>query len=277
MIQYSVFHITKYGNLGGIGSHIDRRYTAANVDGSKRNLNEDMVYQFSEEMTLEKCVERRISEGYRQNRLIRKDAVKALGIFVSGSHERMKEIEADEGLFNAWKQANYNFVCVEFGAKNIVRFSVHRDERTPHIHCVVVPLSEDGRLSAKYFIGTPAKLRAYQDRYGVLMEKFGLQRGIAKELTNREHIDTGEYYKSVNALANEVNELTSEVKASNVFKLGQVRAKLQERVVQLAVRWQEAETKAKYALRSHESISDQQNGAVQKVGISSSKDCSRTG
>ena len=74
-----------------------------------------------------------------------------------------------------------------------------------------------------------------------------------------------------------MNELTSEVKASNVFKLGQVRAKLQERVVQLAVRWQEAETKAKYALRSHESISDQQNGAVQKVGIISSKDYYRTG
>ena len=259
MIQYSIFHITKYGNLGGIGSHIDRRHIASNVDGSKSDLNEDMVYKFSSKMTLEQCVERRISEGYRQTRLIRKDAVRALGIILGGTHERMKEIETDEALFNAWKNANYDFVCGEFGAKNIVRFSVHRDEKTPHIHCVLVPLTDDGRLSAKYFIGTPAKLRAYQDRYGVLMERFGLQRGIAKELTNREHIDTGEYYKSVNALANEVNELTSEVKASNVLKLGQVRAKLQERVVQLAVRSQEAETKAKYALRSHESISDQQN------------------
>ena len=252
MPQYSVLRITKYKELGGIGSHIDRRNTPANVDPSKKHLNEDMVYQFSEEMTLAKSVEQRIIEGYRQTRRIRDDAIWALGIFESGSHKRMKEIEADEALFNAWKKANYDFVCREFGAKNIVRFSLHRDERTPHFHCVVVPLTNDGRLSADHFIGTPAKLRAYQDRYGLLMEKFGLQRGIPKKLTNRKHIDTQEYYKSVNALAKEAEEMTNEINASNI-------SKLKEQLVGFAVRAKEAETKAEYALRSHESISNQQN------------------
>ena len=259
MGHFSILHITKYKELGGIGSHIDRRNTPANVDPSKKHLNEDMVYQFSEEMTLAKSVEQRIIEGYRQTRRIRDDAIWALGIFESGSHERMKEIEADEELFNTWKKANYDFVSREFGAKNIVRFSLHRDERTPHIHCLVVPLTSDGRLSADYFIGTPAKLRAYQDRYGILMEKFGLQRGIPKELTNRKHIDTQEYYKSVNALANQAKELTREVNVSNVFKLGEIRHKIEEHVVRLEMRAKEAETKAQYALLTHESISNQQN------------------
>ena len=259
MEQFSVLHITKYKTLGGIGSHIDRRHTAPNVDPSKTDLNEDIIYKFSEEMTLEKCVDQRIGEGYRKARAIRKDAVRALGIILGGTHERMKEIEADEELINAWKKANYDFVCREFGAKNIVRFSLHRDERTPHFHCVVVPLTNDGRLSADHFIGTPAKLRAYQDRYGLLMEKFGLQRGIPKKLTNRKHIDTQEYYKSVNALAKEAKELTREVNVSNVFKLGEIRHKIEEHVVRLEVRAKEAETKAEYALRSHESISNQQN------------------
>ena len=252
MGHFSILHITKYKELGGIGSHIDRRNTPANVDPAKKHLNEDMVYQFSEEMTLAKSVEQRIIEGYRQTRRIRDDAIWALGIFESGSHERMKEIEADEELFNTWKKANYDFVSREFGAKNIVRFSLHRDERTPHIHCLVVPLTSDGRLSADYFIGTPAKLRAYQDRYGLLMEKFGLQRGIPKKLTNRKHIDTQEYYKSVNALAKEAEEMTNEINASNI-------SKLKEQLVGFAVRAKEAETKAEYALRSHESISNQQN------------------
>ena len=259
MEQFSVLHITKYKTLGGIGSHIDRRHTAPNVDPSKTDLNEDIIYKFSEEMTLEKCVDQRIGEGYRKARAIRKDAVRALGIILGGTHERMKEIEADEELINAWKKANYDFVCREFGAKNIVRFSLHRDERTPHFHCVVVPLTPDRRLSADHFIGTPAKLRAYQDRYGILMEKFGLQRGIPQELTKRKHVNSKEYYQDVNALANEVKELTSEVKASNIFKLGEIRHKIEEHVVGLEVRAKEAETKAQYALRSHASISDQQN------------------
>lgn len=60
MGHFSVLHITKYKELGGIGSHIDRRHTPTNVDPSKRDLNEDRVYQSSEEMKLEKCLERRI-------------------------------------------------------------------------------------------------------------------------------------------------------------------------------------------------------------------------
>ena len=145
MRQFSVLHINKYKALGGIGSHIDRRHITANVDPLRSHLNEDFAYVFSKEMTLEKSVHNRISEGYTKSRAIRKDAVKALGIIMGGSHERMKEIESDEELFRAWKKANYDFVCSEFGRENIVRFSLHRDEKTPHFHCVVVPIGTKKR------------------------------------------------------------------------------------------------------------------------------------
>ena len=105
MGHFSVLHITKYKELGGIGSHIDRRNTPTNVDPSKTHLNEEMVYQFSEKMTLEKCVEKRIDQGYRQARIIRKDAVRALGIILGGTDERMKEIENDQALFYDWKRS----------------------------------------------------------------------------------------------------------------------------------------------------------------------------
>lgn len=230
---------------------------APNVDPSRTHLNEDSVYTFSHDVTLEKSVAQRISAGYTQSRSIRKDAVKALGIILGGTHERMKEIEADEPLFNAWKQANYDFVCREFGQENIVRFSLHRDERTPHFHCVVVPITPDGKLSARDFIGTPDKLRAYQDRYACAMKNFGLQRGIHKELTHRKHVTGKEYYKSINALANEVKELTSQIKSSNVFKLDKVRTEIEDHVVQLRVKALEQATKCHYALVSNQSTTDQ--------------------
>ena len=66
MNQFSVLHINKYKSLGGIGSHIDRRHIASNVDPSKTSLNDDTVYVFSKDMTIEKSVSERISKGYTQ-------------------------------------------------------------------------------------------------------------------------------------------------------------------------------------------------------------------
>ena len=66
-----MLHINKYQALGGIGSHIDRRHVAPNVDPSRTHLNEDSVYTFSKDVTLEKSVAKRISAGYTQSRSIR--------------------------------------------------------------------------------------------------------------------------------------------------------------------------------------------------------------
>ncbi|MCS3039789.1 MobV family relaxase [Bacteroides thetaiotaomicron] len=75
---------------------------------------------------------------------------------------------------------NYRFVSERFGGKKRCGLqSLHMDERTPHIHCVVVPLTRDGRLSAKEVMGDRRKLSELQDCYGKAMQnKFGLQRGI---------------------------------------------------------------------------------------------------
>lgn len=256
MGQFSVLHINKYKSLGGIGSHIDRRHIAANVDPLRTHLNEDSVYIFSSEMNLEKSVAKRIAEGYTKSRVIRKDAVKALGVIMGGSHERMQEIEEDVALFAAWKQANYDFVCQEFGRENIVRFSLHRDERTPHFHCVFVPITSDGRLSADHFVGTPAKLRAYQDRYAGIMKKFGLQRGIHKELTKREHVTSKDYYKTINALAQEAEALTGQIKSSNVLKLNKIREDLKEHITQLKIKAMEQETQYHYATVGNQTTID---------------------
>ena len=111
-------------------------------------------------------------------------------------------------------------------------------------------------MSADYFIGTPAKLRAYQDRYASAMKNFGLQRGIHKELTHRKHVTGKDYYKSINALAHEVQELTSQIKSSNVFKLDKVRHEIEDHVVQLRVKALEQATRCHYALVSHQSTTD---------------------
>ncbi|XWN35400.1 MAG: MobV family relaxase [Roseivirga sp.] len=219
MRQFAVLHITKYKGLARIGSHIDRRHYPLHANKSKSDFNEELLEtlglliapersELNEELLeqrpllpLPEAIEKRIEEGYTQKRALRKDAVKALGVILSGSHERMKQIEADPLLFAQWKQANFVFATELFGRENIVRFTLHRDEKTPHFHCVVVPITPEGQLSARHFINGRDKLREYQDHYAQAMAPFGLERGLTASITLAKHQSTQAYYRAQQGLA----------------------------------------------------------------------------
>lgn len=240
MENFAVFRIHKLKRLGGIGSHIDRKHTPANADPSKTQLNEELLDDKAQ-VTLQEAVEERIRKGYKAGKGIRKDAVKALGIILSGSHERMRAIEDDKQLFEEWKQKNYRFMCSEFGVKNLVRFTIHRDEKTPHIHCVVVPLTQDGRLSAKDLMGGKMILQDYQDRYSQAMACFDLHRGIARELTGRVHKTTKHYYQELNQLQQGIQHNVRDIAIKNTLKLKSVRkniAKELQKNYQVIADWQ---------------------------------------
>ena len=80
----------------------------------------------------------------------------------------------------------------EFGKENIVRFVLHRDEKTPHLHVVTVNLTKDGRLSAKEILGNPKAMQERQDRYAEQMKSFGLERGLKN--TGIDHEDAKAFY-----------------------------------------------------------------------------------
>ena len=117
----------------------------------------------------------RIKEGYTSNRAIRADTVRYVDTIMSGSHEQMKELEKN-GQITEWAKQSQKLAEDMFGKENIVRFTLHMDERTPHIHCVFVPITEDGRLSAKRnfiqekFIPGTGQIRE-------MMKPFGFERG----------------------------------------------------------------------------------------------------
>ena len=67
---------------------------------------------------------------------------------------------------------------------------VHMDEKTPHLHLCFVPLTADGRLSAKEIIGNRKNLVKWQDEFWQHMVKQypELERGESASQTGREHI-----------------------------------------------------------------------------------------
>ena len=131
----------------------------------------------------------------------------ATNTFFNGmSREQIKE----------WADTCMDFVYKDLGYKKeqILHAVVHLDEKTPHIHCVVVPLVKklDKRtnsirytISKKQYIKDKVHLSNLQDLYHKrLIEKgYDLERGI-KESDNK-HIKIKEYKKITKKVNQELN------------------------------------------------------------------------
>lgn len=197
----AVCHVSKgtASGGGGLGNHIDREkgfeHTYKSADPAKLHLNTSFKVNDYCSMPMEQAVSKRIEDAYTGKRAVRKDAVKHINHMLTGSHDRMHEIFRDKELAEKWVKANYEFIDENFGKENIVRFTLHLDERTPHIHCVTVPITDKGGLSAKEVMGNRVKLQQLQTKYAEKMKPFGLERGVANP--NIKHQDTKEFYKDM--------------------------------------------------------------------------------
>src|SRR5699024_11839494 len=77
----------------------------------------------------------------------------------------------------------------EYGKDNLLYATVHMDEKTPHMHYGVVPITDDGRLRAKEAVGNKKALTAFQDRFNehVKQQGYNLERGKSRQVTNAKH------------------------------------------------------------------------------------------
>lgn len=216
--QYAVIHVQKSEGKGGaLGRHIERTFCPANANAELASENKQVIPNAKGDKlylkpltqrvgedglpikSIKQRVDERIAEGYKGKMAIRKDAVRQLNVILTGSHEQMVAIGKDKKKLVEWMQENHKFLADRFGGEqNIVSFVLHMDEATPHIHATVVPLTKDGRLSAKEMVGDKNKLKALQDSYGEKMSKYGLCRG--KNDSKAKHINTQEYYRTINSI-----------------------------------------------------------------------------
>jgi DNA repair exonuclease SbcCD ATPase subunit len=97
--------------------------------------------------------------------------------------------------------------CLKFHNErfgHIISAVVHYDETTPHMHIISVPLTEDGRLSARDVIGNKAKMSKTQDQFFEQVGKsYGLERGI--------HMDGQEKKMHISAQEHELREIRQKI------------------------------------------------------------------
>jgi hypothetical protein len=192
-MSYAVLHMQKLKQpaIKGIQIHNQREkesQTNGDIDGSRSHLNYDLVnlkpIDYSEK------VNKMIEEGVITGKAIRKDAVKVASFLVTSDSEYFQKLSPREE--KRFFESAYEFFANEYGEKNIAYAAVHKDEKTPHMHVGFVPITEDGRLSAKDFFGKKQQLVKLQDKFHdhMVKEGFDLERGVSSD---RKHVETGKY------------------------------------------------------------------------------------
>ena len=212
--QMVVCHMQKMkGSGGGMGNHVDRvegkEHSFENADPTRTHLNREMVQDKYKNISLPEAIALRIKEGYNcrtkggELKKIYTDAIKFVELNLSGSHDRMKEIEKNPVLLDAWYKENFEFAKAKYGEENIVRFTLHLDETTPHIHCLFVPLTPDGRLCANDLV-KKKDLYELQDNYAEKMHHYGLERGErgSDKVHNNKQVYNGKILRAEEEIEN---------------------------------------------------------------------------
>lgn len=108
-----------------------------------------------------------------QKKKIRKDAVRYLVARANmPDYSQRSQEEREE-----WVRRVRGFFAKKYGEDNVVDIRWHYDQTTPHLHLTLVPITKDGRLSAKeVFKPTKTNMRRWQrDWYAEVASPMGYE------------------------------------------------------------------------------------------------------
>ena len=186
--QFAILRFAKYKGpeIGRIEAHNERtkeEYASnPDIDTSRSHLNFHLV---KPERKYRAESERQIAAAGCRTR---SDSVRVVEALITASPEFFKgKKRADiKEFFNEALE----FIRQNQSPETIISAVVHMDEKTPHMHLSFVPLTADGRLSAKEIVGNKKKLTQWQDKFWehMVLKYPDLERGESASQTRRDHI-----------------------------------------------------------------------------------------
>lgn len=225
---YAILRFAKYKGpeIGHIEAHNERtkeKYASnPDVDMSRSHLNFHLV---TPQRKYRAEAEKQIAEAGCRTR---SDSVRVVEALVTASPEFFKGKK--KGEIKAYFQEALDFMQKHQSKDTIISAVVHMDEKTPHMHLCFVPLTADGRLSAKEIVGNKKKLTQWQDRFWEHMVKKypDLERGESASETGRDHIPPRLFKEAVHlnqmkeqimAILNDTNPFNKKVKLDELEAL----------------------------------------------------------
>ena len=198
-----VLHMDKFKKdaIRGIQSHNRREresHSNPDIDYSRSVGNYDLHESTSDNYA--QAIQNRIDD-LLMVKAVRKDAVHMCGLIVSSDKSFFTRMGKEETRRFFAEAAAYltDFV----GKENVISAMVHMDEKTPHMHFLHVPVTQDGRLSANS-IYSRASLKKLQTELPSYLQSrgFEIQRGVEqKPGSAKKHLDTREFKQQQESLA----------------------------------------------------------------------------
>src|SRR5690625_1507532 len=198
-MSYSILRVARVkgsSNSKGIQKHNQREnknYNNKDINHENTYKNYDLINE--NKIDYSEKIEDKIHANYSGKRAIRKDAIKHVDGLITSDNEFFNKLNEEET--NQFFRDSLDFLEQEYGKENMLYATVHLDEKVPHMHFGFVPLTDDGRLSAKERLGNKKDMTELQDRFNQYVNSKGyeLQRGTAEEVSARQHQDIDKYKK----------------------------------------------------------------------------------
>ena len=226
--QYAILRFAKYKRpeISNIEAHNERtkeKYVSnPDVDTSRSHLNFHLI---TPEQKYRAEAERQIKDAGCRTR---SDSVRVVEALVTATPEFFKGKKRSE--VKAYIQEALDFIKQNQKPETIISAVVHMDEKTPHMHLSFVPLTKDGRLSAKEIVGNKKKLTWWQNEFWKHMVKKypDLERGESASETGRTHIPPRLFKEAVHlnrrkeqimAILNDTNPFNKKTKAEELAAL----------------------------------------------------------
>ena len=214
--QYAILRFAKYKGpeIGNIEAHNERtkeKYASnPDVDISRIKYNFHLI---EPERKYRAEAERQIKEAGCRTR---SDSVRVVEALVTATPEFFRGKKKSE--IRAYFQEALTFLQQNQDPKTIISAVVHMDEKTPHMHLSFVPLTVDGRLSAKEIVGNKKKLTQWQDKFWEhMVRKYpDLERGESASKTGRDHIPP-RVFKEMTRLTKQKTRLEELLTGINAF------------------------------------------------------------
>lgn len=219
-MSYSILRVAKVKgsvNTRGLQKHNQREnenYNNKDINHEETYRNYDLIN--TQSIDYQQVIDEKIDANYAGNRKIRSDAIRHVNGLITSDKELFEDMEDFE--IKSFFKDSLEFLEDEYGKENMLYATVHLDERVPHMHFGFVPLTEDGRLSAKERLGNKKALTELQDRFNVHMNDRGhdMERGTSKQVTENEHRQMDQYKKDTAFHQQELEDVKGELQKAKV-------------------------------------------------------------
>ena len=193
-MSYAIMRLEKRNskNIVGMFRHNERK----TENHSNEDINKDLShlnYQLIKCDSYSDKINKEIKDRYKVNKSIRKDAVLCVEVLFTSDKNFFEKLTPEQEKI--YFEKSVEFLKEQFGEKNVVFATVHKDETTPHLHAGFIPMTDDGRLNYKSFVnGRDGLIKLQNEYYEKMVELFPeLERGQNAKETKAKHIVNQEY------------------------------------------------------------------------------------